>query len=456
MHTELHMNLRFVGISSRDKAEIGTRVRTGARLASGRSSAFLPGLLCLVLATSFNAAPSAHAQSAFSAEPVGIASGTQTVSVPIATSGTVTSVEILNGGAAGLDFAAGAGTSTCTGSLTAGAHCSAFVTFTPTAPGARLGAVVVVGTVGANTAVLGTAYLSGTGTGSLGVIAPGNTIPVAGQVDTYLGAIGDNGAATSGVLYLPTSVALDGAGNMYIADSGHDRVRMVCFSATSPVISGTSCTAAGNISTVAGNGSAGNSGNGAAASSQVSQPSSVAVDGAGNVYIADTGNNEIREIVAATGQIVTVAGGGTGCAGQTDAAGDGCTALQASLNGPLGVTLDASGNIYIADTSNERIREVNLSTGIITTVAGNGFVNAQGTGSYNGDNITAITGELNTPYAVAFDASGNMYIPDSGNNRVRMVAASGGVLTPASLITTFAGEGVQGYMGDAGPAASAE
>jgi hypothetical protein len=457
MHTELHMNLGFAGLASRNRAEIETRVSTRVRRTAGRHSmTALAGLFCLVLATVFSAAPSAYAQSAFGAKPVGTASSSQTVSVPVATSGTVTSVEILTGGASGLDFAAGTGTSTCTGSLTAGTPCTASVIFTPSAPGARLGAVVVVGTVGATPTVLGTAYLSGTGTGSLGVIAPGNTIPVAGQVDTYLGAIGDGGLATSGVLYLPTGVALDGAGNMYIADSGHDRVRVVCASTTSPVIAGTSCTAAGNISTVAGNGSAGNSGNGPASSSQVSQPSGVAVDGAGNVYIADTANNEIREIVAATGQIVAVAGGGTGCAGQTDTVGDGCTALQASLNGPLGVTLDLNGNIFIADTANERIREVKISTGIITTVAGTGFVNAQGQGGYNGDNITAITAELNTPYAVAFDAAGNMYIPDSGNDRVRMVAATSGVITPASLITTFAGDGVQGFMGDTGPAASAE
>ncbi|MGA7339053.1 MAG: Ig-like domain repeat protein [Terracidiphilus sp.] len=413
---------------------------------------WLAGLAALLLAGA-----GAQAQSVFAPEPVGTASAAQDVTVTATVAGTVSSVEVLTQGASGLDFAVGTGTSTCTSAtLAQGGTCTESVMFTPSAPGTRIGAVVLVGTVASVQTVLGTAYIQGTGTGPLGVLIPGDTIPVAGQTDVYLGSVEDGKPATQAVLYLPASEALDGAGNMYIADSAHNRIRMVCASASSATISGTTCTGAGIISTIAGNGDPGYSGNGAASSSTLNDPSFVSVDGAGNVYIADTGNNVIREIVAATGQIVTVAGGGTGCAGQTDTVGDGCTALQATLNQPLGVTLDTSGNIYIADTSNERIRVVTLSTGMVGTVAGTGYTGSDGTGGYNGDNITAITAELNTPYAVAFDAAGNMYIPDSLNNRIRLVTAIGGAITAASKITTFAGDGTQGYSGDTHAATSAE
>jgi hypothetical protein len=403
------------------------------------------------------AAAGAQAQSsAFGAEPVGTASASQFVTVTAATAGTVTSVEVLTAGQSGLDFTVGAGTSTCSGAVLAvNDTCKEYVTFTPTAPGARLGAVVLVGTVAGNPVVLGTAYVNGTGTGSLGIFLPGNEVVFAGD-GAYLGGVGDGVVATKAELYLPTGVAIDGAGNVYIADSAHNRIRMVCASATSATIAGTTCSGAGIIMTLAGTGAPGAPANGPAATATLNTPSGVTVDGAGNIFVADTGNDVIREIVAATGEIVTVAGGGTGCAGQTDSVGDGCTPLQASLSQPEGVTLDTAGDIFIADTANERIREIALSTGLITTAAGNGFTNSDGTGGYNGDNITAITAELNSPYGVAFDASGNMYIPDSGNNRVRKVSAVGGVITPASLITTFAGNGTQGFSGDNALATAAE
>ncbi len=389
----------------------------------------------------------AHAQ--FGAQPVGAVTGNQGVTVTASTAGTVTSVEYLTVGSPSGDFAAGTGTANCASApLAQGASCTASVTFTPAAPGLRLGAVVLVGTptVGPSPSVLGTAYLSGTGTGGLGVLVNGNVLPVAGQSGLYT-SVDDGQPATQAELYLPSGIALDGAGNLYIADSLHNRIRMVCASATSATILGTSCAGAGIISTISGNGNPSYTGDGGpAASATLSGPGGVALDGAGNLYIADSGNNVIRQISAATGIITTIAGSnpGTVCGSKSDAVGDGCPATQSTLDQPQGVTVDAAANVYIADTSNHRIREVTAATGVISTIAGDGFTNPNGTGGYNGDAILATNAELNFPYAVAFDASGNMYIPDSANQRVRQVAAVGGVITPASIISTFAGTGNAG------------
>lgn len=387
------------------------------------------------------AIPAARAQSTFAAQPVGAASGAQPVAVSSAAGGTVAKVEVLTAGNPAGDFAADAAASTCPGdSLTAGGYCTEFVNFTPSAPGLRMGAVVLLD--GANH-VLGATFISGTGLGGLGVLVPGNLVVVAGVSGGFSGVL-DGEPAIDAELNLPSSIALDGAGNMYIADSLHNRVRMVCGMAAT--IAGTTCTKAGIISTVAGGDNPDYTGDGGpAVGATLNMPTGVAVDGAGNLYIADTGNNVIRMITAATGIISTVAGGAaTVCAASTDTVGDGCPAVQAKLNQPWGVTLDAFGNIYIADTFNHRIREVSSATGIIATIAGTGFTQSDGSGGYNGDGILATAAELNFPYAVAFDPEGNMYIPDSGNQRVRQVQAVGGVITPASKIVTFAGTGSQG------------
>jgi sugar lactone lactonase YvrE len=339
-------------------------------------------------------------------------------------------------GVAGLDFAKGMGALNCEdATLAAGATCSESVAFTPAAPGLRVGAVVLLDG-GGN--VLGTAYLSGTGLGGLGVFVPGNLLLVAGD-GIYKGSVLDGNPAAAASLYLPTSVTLDGAGNLYIADSLHNRVRMV--TATT-----------GFISTIAGNGNPNYTGdNGPAAGATLRAPSGVALDGAGNLYIADTGNNVVREIAASTGIIATVAGNGT-----PGSAGNGVAATSAELNQPQGVTVDASGTLYIADTSNHLIRRVDSVTGLISTVAGNGSTNpVTGDGSYSGDNGPAIQAGLNFPYAVAFDAFGNMYIPDSKNNAVRKVTAANGILDPANTITTVAGSGSPGFSGDGGAATAA-
>jgi len=410
----------------------------------------------------------ASAQAVFGTIPVGGANPLTEQTVPVTSplGGTVSSVKVLTLGASGpqLDFQAG-NTPSCvsTTPLATNGVCQQSVTFSPTTPGLRIGAVVLLDT---NGAVLGTTFLSGTGLGGLGVLVPGNVLPVAGQDGYYQGALGDGQVATAAELYLPTSVTVDGEGNLYIADSQHNRVRMVCASsnAANAVIKNTyaHCTGSGIIVTIAGSGNAAHTGdNGAASASSLNNPSGVALDGAGNLYIADTGNSVIRVISAATGVITTIAGNGTPCAGSI---GDSCAATDAVLNGPTGVTLDKTGNLYIADTYNQRIRKVTASGGtvtassIITTVAGNGnpSPNGDGTGTFSGDNGPAISAGLSLPRTVAFDATGNMYIPDSTNNRVRKVTAVSGVILPASVITTFAGTANLGYMGDGGLATQAE
>src|ERR1035441_7406118 len=226
-----------------------------------------------------------------------------------------------------------------------------------------------------------------------------------GVITTVAGggsSLGDNGPATSAQLVLPYRVALDPAGSLYIADVADNRVRKV---------------SNGVITTVAGNGAKGFSGDGGpATSAQLSGPDGVAVDAAGNVYIADCTNNRIRKVSA--GVITTVVGKGTG-----GVSGDGGPAINAELS-PTGLALDSAGNLYIADYGNSRIRKV--SNGVITTVAGNG------SWSFGGDNGPAAAGQF-MAWDVAVDSAGNLYIADWGNFRVRKVSAG--------MITTVAGNG---------------
>ena len=332
---------------------------------------------------------------------------------------------------------------------------------------------------------------------------------------------GDNGPATSARLDAPVGIAVDSAGNLYIADG--DRVRKVAGGIITTVAGGGASTSdgvpptsaqlnavtavavdsAGNlyivetnncvirkvangaITTVAGNGTFGTSGdNGAATSAQLATPWGVAVDSAGNIYIADTGSSRIRQV--SNGVITTVAGGGT-------TLGDNGPAVAAQLNEPYGVALDSAGNLYIADTNNNRIRKV--ASAIITTIAGGGtslgpggpataaqlsdpygaavgssgsvfiadntnnrvlvvmngavaLVAGNGTPGFSGDNGPAAGAQLNNPTGVAVDSAGNLYIADYNNSRVRKVANG--------VITTVAGNGTPGFSGDGGPAANAQ
>jgi len=172
----------------------------------------------------------------------------------------------------------------------------------------------------------------------------------------------------------------------------------------------------GLISTFAGSSTSGSfSGDGGAATSATfKNPYGVAVDSSGNVYIADYGNHRIRKVAVSTGLISTIAGSGVSSYG-----GDGGAATSASIKQPIGVAVDSSGNVYIADTGNHRIRKVTVSTGLISTIAGTG------TCGYNGDGIDATSATLCFPTGVSADTSVNIFIADWIHNRVRKITATG-------------------------------
>ncbi|MBI3662703.1 MAG: SMP-30/gluconolactonase/LRE family protein [Acidobacteria bacterium] len=241
-----------------------------------------------------------------------------------------------------------------------------------------------------------------------------------------LGFGGDGGPASNAVLSAPNQVAVDSAGNVFIADTWNHRIRRVE-------------AATGIITTVAGNGNWAFSGDGGPATgASLALPSGIALDAAGNLFIADRSNNRIRRVEAASGVISTVAGGSL-----PGSSGDGGPATNAALNGPLGVAVDAAGNLFIADTSNNRIRRIDAATGIITTVAGNGLA------GFSGDGGPATNASLNYPYDVAVGASGSLLISDMSNHRVRRVDLATGV------ISTVAGDGTTQFKGDGGLATNA-
>ena len=241
---------------------------------------------------------------------------------------------------------------------------------------------------------------------------------------TYGPYNGDNRLATTATFQTTDSLAVDGLGNLFIAERFAQRVLKV--------------SASGIITTVAGNGSAGYNGdNRAAINAQLNSPRGVAVDALGNIFIGDFSNHRVRK-VDSSGNIATIAGIGP----PGSYSGDNGPATAAGLNGPKSVTVDGLGNVFFIDSNNHRVRKVSPS-GAITTVAGTG------TAGYNGDSLVATSTKLYYPTGLAVDASGSIFIADTFNDRVCKVSTSG-------LITTVAGNGTSGYSGDNRAATSAQ
>jgi sugar lactone lactonase YvrE len=318
------------------------------------------------------------------------------------------------------------GSPTCSTNSDNTTDCTMNVTFSPTEPGLDTATLVVKSSLGT------TARFGLTGTGTIAAVAldPG-----------FVSALGTTFKS-------PAAITIDAAGNTYVADTGNNIVMRYDRTGTGAVIAGT--------------GAAGNSGNGGpATSATLAAPSAVAVTSDGAVYIADTGNNVVRRIDPFSGNIGVVAGGSTTtCAGALDSLGDGCPGTQSSLSAPAGLASDSRGDVYIADTGNNLIRElppngyifgiggpvfsgptalqvdpafnifvadtghstvseIVASTGKVVSVAGNGQSGSSGNGG------AAIGAELSGPTGIALDAAGDLYIADTGNHVIRQVNSAG-------------------------------
>ena len=241
------------------------------------------------------------------------------------------------------------------------------------------------------------------------------------------GFSGDGGPAVDARFSCPAGLAFDGTGRLFVADHANNRVRVIDRS--------------GIVTTVAGSGPAGvdrgrYAGDGGVAThARLSEPIGVAVDADGNLFIADRDDHVVRE-VDARGVITTIAG-----TGETGFSGDGGPATRAELEDPEYICVDAEGNVYFTDQINERVRMIDRR-GVITTVAGTGQA------GYSGDGGPAVDASLNEPYGLAVDPKGNVYVADSSGDRVRMI-------DPQGVIITVAGTGEAGYSGDGGPATAA-
>lgn len=310
-------------------------------------------------------------------------------------------------------------------------------------------------------------------------IDPQGTITSAAG-DGYVHSVGDGGAATAANLFQPSAITLDSAGNLFIADSGTQRVRQVARDGTITTLAGTGMSASGaadgnlavnvalnnptgvavdsfgnlivadtynhrvvqvtparTLRGVAGTGKPGASPDGTTPLlAQLQMPRAVCLDRTGNLYIADTSNHRILRLPPG-GALQTVAGNGS-----RGSAGDEGSARLAQLNTPSACAVDSAGNLLIADTANHAIRKVKPS-GIISTVAGTG------TAGTSGDEDSATSARLDSPRGIAADDAGNLYIADTGNHRIRQV-------TPDGVIHNIAGTGGAGFAGDGGPALSAQ
>lgn len=244
--------------------------------------------------------------------------------------------------------------------------------------------------------------------------------------DGSYGFSGDGGPAIKATLKFPNSVALDRAGNIFIADQDNYRVRKVAV-------------ASGIITTVAGSGSYEHSGDGGPAiNAGLRSVSDIALDDELNLYILDQVSGRVRKVNAKSGIISTVAGNGT-----NGFSGDGGPAINASFSYPTGITLDNTGNLYIADRQNQRVRKVDAFTGVINTIAGTG------NNGFSGDGGPATSADFSLPSSVSVDTFGNIFISDQANGRIRKITRQDG------LVKTVAGNGSSGYNGDGGAATDA-
>jgi Uncharacterized conserved protein len=412
---------------------------------------YLGLIICFLFAGSLSRAV---AQAAYVFQPAVAVGGTpqvQQIQVKIQSAGTLGAVKVLTQGSPNLDFTLSSVGACATG---VGQICNVSVSFSPRYPGLRFGAIQIFDAGDGH--IMATQNISGTGTGSLSVMSPGQITTLAGDGCLSDGPCPTSGStdATKAALNLPLGEATDAAGNLYISDTGNNRIEKVDPGWHITVIAGNS-----EIAGSAGDG-------GAAYSAQISAPSAIAVDGAGNIFFADTGNSAIREINALTQNISTIAGtlGTSGVTGN-------------ELAGPQGFAFDASGNLYIADTGNNRIQKIDPS-GVVTTVLGTfsqpwsvavsskdgslyiadfgsnrilkvdplgvmTTVAGTGTASYTGDGHAATNATLNSPSSVVVDPADNLYIADSENNAVRKVnSVSGNISTLAGNDTPlFGGDG---------------
>lgn len=365
------------------------------------------------------------------------------------------------------DFAVVSGSPSCTTNSDTTTNCTVQVSFDPVDPGLRGAPLAVTSTLSHNSFPLvgtsngalgsfdpGAASLVGSGlsgakgsafdaAGNLYIADTGNNrvvkISATTQTQTVFagtdaaGSGGNGGLATAATLNAPSTVAVSPNGRVYIADTGNNLIRAV-----DPVT--------GDISTYAGGGTAcsysvDSEGDGCPATqATLKAPAGLATDSYDNLYIADTGNNLIRRVDPRTGTIDLYAGlitGATICSAPTDTPyGDGCAATQAAFSSPSGLTMDGSGNLFVADTADNLIREISLGTGLVTKVAGNGQ------SAFGGDGGLATAASLNGPTAVIEDAASDLYIADTGNSAVRLIASASG------NISTLVGQG--GTAGSAG------